>query len=113
LIASGSEVQLTLEAQERLWEMDIDTRVVSMPSWELFEEEEEEYQDEILPPEVRERIAIEAGSSLGWCRWTGDAGLVIGVNRFGASAPAKEIFGQYGFTAEHVVEHAKQMARRR
>ena len=104
LIASGSEVQLILAAQEKLRERDIATRVVSMPSWELFERQSEDYRNEILPPHIKKRLAVEAGASFGWCRWTGDSGVVIGVDRFGSSAPAKENFKHYGFTVENIIE---------
>ncbi len=109
LIATGSEVQLILGAQEKLMEKDIAARVVSMPSWELFEQQGEEYQNEILPKNIKKRLAVEAGASFGWCRWTGDSGFVIGVDRFGSSAPAKENFKHYGFTVENVVEQSLKL----
>ncbi|MCL4535623.1 MAG: transketolase [Bacteroidetes bacterium] len=107
LIASGSEVQLILAAQEQLAASGIDARVVSMPSWELFEMESQAYRNEVLPPTVVARLAVEAASPFGWERWVGDAGDVIGVDRFGASAPARDIFQHYGLTVENVVERAK------
>lgn len=109
LIASGSEVQLVLEAQERLWDEGIDARVVSMPSWELFREQPPEYRAEVLPPEVKARLAVEAAVTMGWCEWVGDAGDVIGIDRFGASAPYKENFKQFGFTVENVLRRAKKL----
>ena len=109
LMATGSEVQLILAAQEKLREKDIAARVVSMPSWELFEQQSEEYRNEILPKQVRKRLAVEAGASFGWCRWTGDLGAVIGVDRFGSSAPAAENFKHYGFTVENIVNKAKKV----
>jgi transketolase len=112
LIASGSEVQLILEAQEKLRESDIAARVVSMPSWELFSAQPKSYRDEVLPPEVKTRLAVEAGSPLGWCSWVGDYGDVIGITQFGASAPAKENFKHYGFTVENVVERGKKLVGR-
>jgi transketolase len=104
LMATGSEVQLILAAQEKLREKNIAARVVSMPSWELFEQQSEDYRNEILPKQVRKRLAVEAGVSFGWCRWTGDWGAVIGVDKFGSSAPAAENFRHYGFTVENVIE---------
>jgi len=109
LMASGSEVQLILEAQEKLAQENIDARVVSMPCWELFSEQTQDYRDQVLPPEVKTRLAVEAGSPLGWHQWLGDQGDVIGITIFGASAPAKENFKQYGFTVENVVERAKKL----
>jgi transketolase len=110
LIASGSEVQLILAAQEQLAGDGLDTRVVSMPSWELFQEQPQSYRDAVLPPQVKARLAVEAGSPLGWREWVGDAGDIIGITRFGASAPAKDVFTHYGFTVEHVVARAKKLA---
>ncbi|WP_457652025.1 transketolase [Rhodocaloribacter sp.] len=104
LMATGSEVQLVLGAAERLRPLGKKIRVVSMPSWELFEREPRDYREAILPPEVEARVAVEAGVTLGWDRYVGPKGRVIGVNRFGASAPYKEIFEHYGLTVEHVVE---------
>jgi transketolase len=109
LIASGSEVRLILEAQHRLTEENIDARVVSMPSWELFRKQPRSYRDRVLPPAVSARLAVEAGSPLGWCEWVGDRGAVIGVTEFGASAPGKENFKHYGFTVDNVVEHARNL----
>jgi transketolase len=109
LMASGSEVQLIMEAQELLAAESIDVRVVSMPCWELFSEQSQQYRDQVLPPEVKARLAVEAGVPLGWHQWTGDGGDIIGINKFGASAPAKENFKQYGFTVENVVERAKKL----
>jgi transketolase len=109
LLGSGSEVQLLLEAQQVLAAADIDARVVSMPSWELFREQPQAYRDAVLPPQVLLRLAVEAGSPLGWHEWVGAAGDIVGITTFGASAPAKELFAQYGFTVEHVVERAKQL----
>ncbi len=111
LMGSGSEVHLLLEAQERLGADGVDTRVVSMPSWALFSEQDEGYRNEVLPREVKSRLAVEAGASLGWCRWTGDGGDVIGIDAFGSSAPAKENFAHYGFTVDAIVERAKKLAR--
>jgi transketolase len=103
LIASGSEVALALEARERLQGDGIRVRVVSMPSWELFERQPREYRDQVLPPEVRARVSIEAASPMGWHRWVGSEGETVALTRFGESAPAKKIFQELGFTAENVV----------
>jgi transketolase len=112
LIASGSEVQLILQAQPELAKEGIHARVVSMPSWELFGEQEEGYRNEVLPPEVTARLAVEAGASFGWCKYVTDHGRTIAVDTFGASAPAQEVFRHYGFTVENIVEHARQLVRR-
>lgn len=109
LIASGSEVKLIADAQERLALEGIDARVVSMPSWELFCEQPKSFRDGVLPPGVRARLAVEAGSPQGWCKWVGDGGDVIGVTKFGASAPYRQNFRHYGFTVENVVERAKRL----
>lgn len=109
LIASGSEVQLIVEAQAQLGEQGIDARVVSMPSWELFREQPKTYRDAVLPPDVGARLAVEAGSPMGWHEWVGGAGDVLGVARFGASAPARDMFEQYELTASHVVARAKSL----
>lgn len=113
LIASGSEVSLVLEAQERLTSLDIRARVVSMPSWELFREQPPDYRDEVLPPDVTARVAVEAGATLGWHEWVGDRGKVLGVTHFGASAPGREVFLHYGFTVENVVAAAQAVVERR
>jgi len=109
LMASGSEVQLVMEAQDMLAADSIDARVVSMPCWELFSEQSHEYRDQVLPPEVKPRLAVEAGVPLGWHQWVGDGGDIIAIDKFGASAPAKENFKQYGFTVENVVQRAKKL----
>jgi transketolase len=106
LIASGSEVALALEAADRLEKDGHATRVVSMPSWELFEQQSEDYRKEVLPPDVAARLAIEAGATLGWWRYAGDRGDVLGVDRFGASAPGKTVMAHYGFTVDNVVKRA-------
>lgn len=108
LIGTGSEVSLALEAQEKLRDMNIDTRVVSMPCWELFQEQDETYINKVLPPRVKSRIAVEAGAGLGWKEWVGDLGSVVSVERFGSSAPYQENFKHYGFTPENVVEQVKE-----
>ena len=112
LIATGSEVALALEAREKLEAEGTPTRVVSMPSWELFEAQPAEYRDKVLPPGVRARVAIEAGVTFGWSRWVGDLGDVIGLDRFGASAPAETLLRNFGFTVENVVASAKAVLSR-
>jgi transketolase len=106
LIASGSEVDLVLEAQRQLQSQGIHARVVSMPSWELFDAQPKEYQDSVFPPSVRSRLAVEAGVAQGWHRYVGDWGDVIGIEQFGASAPGDVVMREYGFTVGHVVERA-------
>jgi len=109
LIATGSEVQLVMEAQNALAAGNIDARVVSMPCWELFREQPPEYRDHVLPPSVTARLAVEAGASLGWREWVGDRGGIIALDRFGASAPAEELFREFGFTVENVVTTARKL----
>ena len=106
LIASGSEVNLIIEAQKQLNEEGISARVVSMPSWEIFNTQPEEYRNTVLPPSVLSKLAVEAGSSLGWCKYVGDHGEVIGVDKFGTSAPGPVIMQEYGFNVENVVNKA-------
>ncbi|MGC8786229.1 MAG: transketolase [Anaerolineae bacterium] len=112
LIATGSEVHLALEARAALEQQGIGTRVVSMPSWELFEAQPQEYRDSVLPPHVTARLAIEAGVSQGWCRYVGAQGDVVSIERFGASAPYKVLFKEFGFTVENVVERALAVVRK-
>jgi transketolase len=111
LMATGSEVQLILEAQKKLWEDNVDTRVVSMPCWEFFREQNKDYKDEVLPPSVKARLSVEAGASLGWREWVGDNGEVIGVDRFGTSAPYREIYKHYGLTVDNIISKIKKMIR--
>jgi transketolase len=106
LLATGSEVHMALEARETLSTREVRARVVSMPSWELFSEQPQEYRDRVLPPEIKARIALEAGSPMGWHRWVGDGGEVIGVDRFGASGPGSVVMEHYGLTVKHVVARA-------
>jgi transketolase len=113
LIASGSEVSLIVKAAELLKNVGIRARLVSMPSWRLFEEQTAEYRESVLPKAVTARLVVEAASPLGWERWTGLGGAVIGVDRFGASAPGATVLKDYGFTVEHVVAQALALAGRR
>ena len=109
LIATGSEVHLILEAQKRLEKVGINTRVVSMPSWELFRQQPPRYRESVLPAKVKKRLAVETASSFGWHEWVGDEGKVISIDHFGASAPDKALFKHYGFTVENVVNTVKKM----
>lgn len=109
LIATGSEVSIAIEAQEQLLKSQINVRVVSMPSWEIFREQPEEYRKSVLPPSVKARLAIEAGSPQGWEEWVGEQGRVIGILKFGVSAPAKEIYQHYGLTTEAIVSITKKL----
>jgi transketolase len=112
LIATGSEVSLALAAHRQLTGEGIRSRVVSMPSWELFEAQPTEYRQAVLPPAVRARVSVEAGSPFGWERYVGPGGAIIGVDRFGASAPGPEVMARYGFTVGHVVSTAKAVLAR-
>ncbi|MGN6803967.1 MAG: transketolase [Ginsengibacter sp.] len=109
LMASGSEVQLILKAQEKLKEESIKARVVSFPSWELFEAQSDEYKEKVLPKNIRARLAVEAGSPLGWCKFVTDDGDVLGITKFGESAPGEEVMAEYGFTVDNVVAKAKAL----
>jgi len=109
LIATGSEVSLIVEARHKLSENGINVRIVSMPSWELFETQSRSYRDSILSPSVRARLAVEAGGTQGWHRYVGDQGDVIGMDSFGASAPGKILMQQYHFTVEDVCERAMKV----
>lgn len=109
LIGTGSEVQLLLTAQQQLKEQNIEARVVSMPSWELFEKQDSDYKEKIFPKAVRKRLAVEAALSLGWHKYVTDEGVVIGIDRYGESAPGEEVMKEYGFTVENVIKRAKAM----
>jgi len=109
LIASGSEVALAIDAYKALTSQAVHARVVSMPSWEIFESQPQSYREEVLPPKVKARLAIEQGSTLGWDRYVGSEGRVIGMNTFGASAPLKELQRKFGFEPERVVSAAKAL----
>ena len=109
LLASGSEVHLALGATEQLAAQGVDARVVSMPCWELFREQPAEYRDSVLPPTVTARVAIEAGATMGWREWVGDAGAIMGIDRFGASASSEDNFREYGLTVEAIVAHATEV----
>ncbi len=109
LMASGSEVSLIVEAGTRLAAEGINVRMVSVPSWELFAAQDKDYRDAVLPPQVRTRLAVEAGVTQGWDRFTGPDGAVLGLDRFGASAPVKIVFEKFGFTIENVITKAREL----
>jgi transketolase len=111
MIGTGSELQLAYAAAEALEAEGIPTRVVSLPCWELFDLQDQAYRDAVLPPDVRARVSVEIGVSLGWERWVGDAGAIIGLDHFGASAPAGTIFEHFGFTTERVTDVARRVVR--
>ena len=109
LIATGSEVHLILEAQEKLKEDGIKARVVSMPSWSLFDKQSAAYRESVLPKHIRKRLAVEAGSPVGWLKYVTDEGDVLGIERFGESAPGDEVMKEYGFSVENVVKRSKAL----
>jgi transketolase len=113
LIATGSEVSLIIAAGQKLTENEIGVRIVSMPSWELFETQSQEYRDSVLPPAMWARLAVEAGATQGWRKYVGDGGDVIGVDRFGASAPGKVLMREHGFTVDNVCERAMKLIDRK
>jgi transketolase len=109
LIATGSELSLAVQAHETLVSQGIRSRVVSMPSWDVFESQSQDYRDSVLPPEIEARVAIEQASTFGWERYVGRQGRVIGMHTFGASSPLKELQRKFGFEPERVVEVAKEV----
>jgi transketolase len=109
LIASGSEVSLAVNAHEALLAQGIRSRVVSMPSWDIFDNQTQEYRDSVLPPNVKARVAVEQASTFGWERYVGTSGHVIGMKTFGASAPLKELQRKFGFEPDRVVAAAKEL----
>lgn len=113
LIATGSEVGVIVAARQKLTENDINVRIVSMPSWELFEAQPQNYRDTVLPPSAGTRLAVEAGVTQGWCKYVGSQGDVIGVDHFGASAPGKVMMRKYGFTVENICERAIKLVNRK
>jgi transketolase len=106
LIGTGSELSLCVEAYEKLKSEGINARVVSMPSWELFDKQDSAYKDSVLPPNVTARVSVEMGATFGWERYTGSKGRNIGMHRFGASAPLKDLSKYFGFTVDKVVQEA-------
>jgi transketolase len=109
LIATGSEVTLIMQAQEKLKTEGIKARVVSMPSWELFEKQSPAYKDKVLPKSIKKRLAVEAGSPFGWHKYVTDEGDIIAMHTFGESAPAEQLFAEFGFTVDNVVAKAKAL----
>ncbi|MEX0705479.1 MAG: transketolase C-terminal domain-containing protein, partial [Nitriliruptoraceae bacterium] len=112
IIATGSEVHLALAAANQLAADGVAVRVVSMPSWERFSAQSAEYRDVVLPSSISARVSVEAATTFGWERWVGDAGAAIGLDRFGASAPASRLFEEFGFTEQHVAQVARDVLAR-
>ena len=111
IIATGSELMVASQAAAALAEEGLALRVVSMPSWELFEEQSAEYKEQVLPSSCRRRITLEAGTTFGWSRYAGDDGLSIGLDNFGDSGPAEKLAEEYGFTPEKVAERVRNYLR--
>jgi transketolase len=109
LIGTGSELSLCVDAYEKLKQEGIRARVVSMPSWDIFERQDQSYRDQVLPPDVTARVAVEAASPLGWTQYVGTKGRVIGMRTFGASAPLKDVMKKFGFTVDNVVKTAREL----
>jgi transketolase len=112
LIATGSEVQLALGAHEQLKEEGLRSRVVSLPCWEIFEKQDQSYRDEVLPPGITARLSIEEGSTLGWERYVGTEGAIMGMSTFGQSAPFADVEAEFGFTVDNVAKVAREVAGR-
>ena len=108
LIGTGSEMPLCVEAYEKLTADGVKTRVVSLPSWELFQKQDQAYRDAVLPPAVTARVCVEMASTFGWERYAGPTGAIIGMRTFGHSAPLKDVTRHFGFTLDHVVKAAKE-----
>ena len=109
LMATGSEVYLCIDACEKLKAEGVRARVVSMPSWDLFERQDQSYRDEVLPPEVTARVAVEMASTFGWRQYAGAKGRIIGMKTFGASAPLKDLQKKFGFTTDAVLQAAREL----
>jgi transketolase len=109
LIGTGSEVSLLIKAQEKLKEKSIHARVVSMPSWELFEKQDAAYKETVFPKKIRKRLSVEAASTFGWLKYVTEDGKSIGINHFGESAPAEDLFKEFGFTIENIVTLAEYL----
>jgi len=112
LIGTGSEVALVAGAHAALVKDGVRARLVSMPSWELFAAQPAAYREQVLPRDVRRRLAVEAGASVGWERWLGTEGVMLGLDRFGASAPGDVVLRELGFTVEHVLAPARELEAR-
>jgi transketolase len=113
LIGTGTEVALIVGAEPRLRQRGVRARLVSMPSWELFAKQSDDYRESVLPRAVKARLSVEAASPMGWERWVGSEGDILSVDRFGASAPGPIVLKQYGFTVDHVVERALALVSKR
>ncbi|HKD14493.1 MAG TPA: transketolase C-terminal domain-containing protein, partial [Candidatus Angelobacter sp.] len=113
LMASGSEVSLCVSVYEKLTAEGHKVRVVSMPSWEIFEQQTPEYRDSVIPPDVKARISVEQASTMGWAQYVGSDGITIGMKTFGASAPLKELQKKFGFTPDAVIAAARTLLERR
>jgi transketolase len=109
MLSTGSEVHITLRAAELLEEAGISTRVVSLPCIDLFEEQDQEYIDSVIPPAVKKRVSVEAGTTFGWHRWVGSDGLALGIDTFGLSAPYEQAYDHFGLTPEKISERAKTL----
>jgi transketolase len=109
LIATGSEVPVTLDAAQQLAAAGIKVRVVSLPCWNVFDRQPQEYRNKVLPPQITARLAVEAGIKLGWEHYTGLSGKIIGMDSFGASAPGPVLYEKFGFTADHIVTAAREL----
>jgi len=109
LIGTGSELSLCVTAYEKLTAEGVRARVVSMPSTDIFDMQDDSYKNAVLPPEIKGRVSVEAGSVFGWDRYVGPEGAIIGMTTFGGSAPAKDLFKKFGFTVDHVIEAAKKV----
>ncbi|GBD86354.1 transketolase 2 [bacterium BMS3Abin03] len=109
LIASGSEVSITIAAANKLNGEGIKTRVVSFPSWELFEQQDNEYKESVLPSNVKARVSVEMGVAQGWEKYIGNYGEAVSIEKFGASAPANVLFEKYGFTVENIISAAHRV----
>ena len=112
MIASGSEVGLIVSAQQKLAEQNIFARLVSMPSWDLFEAQSQEYKDSVLPPNIKGRLSVEAGVEQGWERYVGCSGGSISIHHFGASAPGDIVMKEYGFSVDNVVKQANEVMKK-
>ncbi len=107
-MATGSELYLCVNAYEDLKKQGIKARVVSMPSWDIFEHQDEAYRRKVLPPEIKARVSVEQASTFGWSQYVGPTGVIIGMHTFGASAPLKELQKKFGFSPDKIVEAARE-----
>ena len=108
-IATGSEVSLSIKAAENLEAEGKNVRVVSFPSWEIFEKQEDEYKNTIFPKNIKAKISVEMGVGLGWQKYVGDSGKILSIEKFGSSAPDKILYEKYGFTVQHLLEEARRI----